>query len=179
MSLKPCYSRPVYYARHLRNMYRLNDFLGRNLLKSNKVGDQDSQFSDDRSISVALTSSIGIRRVTSPTRCCWIILRSLRATMSLLDMSKSRLRRPSSPVNSVMNFRESTVDLQPLDPLVDSSEESHQNETITVSTQTPQWQAQMSSGIDTVSPKRAFSLLPSILIKPEVSHQIDDSLLLE
>jgi hypothetical protein len=34
-------------------MYRLNDFLGRNLLKSNKVGDQDSQFSDDRSISVA------------------------------------------------------------------------------------------------------------------------------
>jgi hypothetical protein len=58
--------------------------------------------------------------------------------MSLLDMSKSRLRRPSSPVNSVMNFRESTVDLQPLDPLVDSSEESHQNETITVSTQTPQ-----------------------------------------
>lgn len=53
MSLKPCYSRPVYYARHLRNMYRLNDFLGRNLLKSNKVGDQDSQFSDDRSISVA------------------------------------------------------------------------------------------------------------------------------
>ena len=58
--------------------------------------------------------------------------------MSLLDMSKSRLRRPSSPVNSVMNFRESTVDLQPLDPLADSSEESHQNETITVSTQTPQ-----------------------------------------
>lgn len=53
MSLKPCYSRPVYYARHLKNMHKLNDFLGRNLLKSTKFGDQDSQFSDDQSVSVA------------------------------------------------------------------------------------------------------------------------------
>jgi len=52
MSLKPSYSRPVYYARHLKNMQKLNDFLGRNLLKANK-GDMDSQLSDDKSISVA------------------------------------------------------------------------------------------------------------------------------
>lgn len=51
MSLKPCYSRPVYYARHLKNMQRLNDFLGRNLFKANR-GDGESQFSDEKSISV-------------------------------------------------------------------------------------------------------------------------------
>jgi len=51
MSLKPSYSRPVYYARHLKNMQRLNDFLGRNLLKKDKA-DAESHYSDDKSISM-------------------------------------------------------------------------------------------------------------------------------
>lgn len=50
MSLKPCYSRPFYYARHLKNMNRLNQFLDRNLFKTK--GDVESQ-SDDQSVSVA------------------------------------------------------------------------------------------------------------------------------
>ena len=51
MSLKPSYSRPVYYARHLKNMQRLNDFLGRNLLKKDKA-DAESHYSDDKSLSM-------------------------------------------------------------------------------------------------------------------------------
>ena len=51
MSLKPCYSRQVYYARHLKNMSKLNDFLGRNLLR--QVKDDQSEIDDNMSVSVA------------------------------------------------------------------------------------------------------------------------------
>lgn len=49
MSLKPSYSRPVYYARHLKNMAKLNDFLGRNLLKKPVPDGESVAETDDRS----------------------------------------------------------------------------------------------------------------------------------
>ena len=51
LSYKQSYSRKVYYARHLRNMARLNDFLGRNLLK-HQGADEEDLASSEHSISV-------------------------------------------------------------------------------------------------------------------------------